>query len=75
MNKYYIKTYGCQMNIADSERLAGVLESAGYEKAQAEAQVIWFLKTPPHDKGPSTLRPFGGTQGKQAQGRLPNEHC
>jgi tRNA-2-methylthio-N6-dimethylallyladenosine synthase len=29
--KYFIKTYGCQMNLADSERLAGVLESAGYQ--------------------------------------------
>ncbi|MBI5700048.1 tRNA (N6-isopentenyl adenosine(37)-C2)-methylthiotransferase MiaB [Candidatus Saganbacteria bacterium] len=29
--KYFIKTYGCQMNEADSVRLAGVLESAGYQ--------------------------------------------
>ncbi len=27
---YQIKTYGCQMNVHDSERLAGVLEAAGY---------------------------------------------
>jgi tRNA-2-methylthio-N6-dimethylallyladenosine synthase len=27
---YQIKTYGCQMNVHDSERLAGMLEEAGY---------------------------------------------
>ena len=29
--KYLIETYGCQMNVHDSERLAGLLEQAGYE--------------------------------------------
>jgi tRNA-2-methylthio-N6-dimethylallyladenosine synthase len=29
--KYYIETYGCQMNVHDSERLAGLLDQAGYE--------------------------------------------
>jgi len=28
--KLYIKTYGCQMNVYDSERMAEVMESAGY---------------------------------------------
>ena len=31
--KYYIITYGCQMNCSDSERIATVLESNGYKKA------------------------------------------
>jgi len=31
-SKYYIKTYGCQMNENDSEIIAGVLESKGYKK-------------------------------------------
>jgi tRNA-2-methylthio-N6-dimethylallyladenosine synthase len=30
---YAIRTYGCQMNAHDSERLAGMLESAGYVRA------------------------------------------
>ena len=30
--KYLIETFGCQMNIHDSERLAGLLDQAGYEK-------------------------------------------
>src|SRR5688572_9284561 len=29
--KYFIETYGCQMNLHDSERMAGLLEQAGYE--------------------------------------------
>jgi tRNA-2-methylthio-N6-dimethylallyladenosine synthase len=31
--KYFIETYGCQMNVHDSERMAGLLEQAGYEPA------------------------------------------
>ena len=34
--KYLIETFGCQMNVHDSERMAGLLEQAGYE-ATAEA--------------------------------------
>ena len=29
--KYFIETFGCQMNVHDSERLAGLLDQAGYE--------------------------------------------
>ena len=34
--RYFIETYGCQMNVHDSERMAGLLESAGYELARDE---------------------------------------
>ena len=30
---YQIRTYGCQMNTHDSERLAGLLDEAGYQRA------------------------------------------
>ena len=30
MRSYEVRTFGCQMNVHDSERLSGVLESAGY---------------------------------------------
>ena len=30
---YRVRTYGCQMNVHDSERLAGLLEQAGYAAA------------------------------------------
>jgi tRNA-2-methylthio-N6-dimethylallyladenosine synthase len=32
---FEIRTYGCQMNMHDSERLAGLLEAAGYHRAAA----------------------------------------
>ncbi len=42
--KYLINTYGCQMNVHESEKLAGILESRGYTKAknEKEANVIVF---------------------------------
>ncbi|MCL2740998.1 MAG: tRNA (N6-isopentenyl adenosine(37)-C2)-methylthiotransferase MiaB [Oscillospiraceae bacterium] len=40
--RYHIRTFGCQMNESDSERLAGALEAAGYESAGSagEADVM-----------------------------------
>ena len=40
--RYLIRTYGCQMNEHDSERIAGLLEADGYEATDdtAEADVI-----------------------------------
>ena len=35
---YEVRTYGCQMNVHDSERLTGLLETAGYVAAPADAQ-------------------------------------
>ena len=34
--KYLIETFGCQMNVHDSERMAGLLEQAGYESTADE---------------------------------------
>jgi tRNA-2-methylthio-N6-dimethylallyladenosine synthase len=41
---YQVRTYGCQMNVHDSERLAGLLEAAGYQRAAdgADADVVVF---------------------------------
>src|SRR5215213_4067814 len=41
---YQIRTYGCQMNVHDSERLAGLLEGAGYVRATNDmtADVVVF---------------------------------
>src|SRR5947199_4167156 len=40
--KYLIETFGCQMNVHDSERMAGLLEQAGFEAADeaADADVV-----------------------------------
>jgi tRNA-2-methylthio-N6-dimethylallyladenosine synthase len=35
--KYFIETYGCQMNEHDAERMAGLLEQEGYERAATDA--------------------------------------
>lgn len=46
MKKLYIETYGCQMNVADSEVVASVMKMAGYELADNEAEVdAIFLNT------------------------------
>ena len=37
---YEIRTYGCQMNVHDSERLAGLLEDAGYRRAEADSDGV-----------------------------------
>src|SRR4051795_7234556 len=44
MRTYEVRTFGCQMNVHDSERLAGLLESAGYVRAGAgeQADVVVF---------------------------------
>lgn len=34
--KYLIETYGCQMNVHDSERMAGLLEQAGFEATETD---------------------------------------
>ncbi|MGB3482612.1 MAG: tRNA (N6-isopentenyl adenosine(37)-C2)-methylthiotransferase MiaB [Mycobacterium sp.] len=41
---YQVRTYGCQMNVHDSERLAGLLETAGYKRAAdgSDADVVVF---------------------------------
>ena len=42
VKKFYIETYGCQMNVADSEVVAAILEDKGYQRTQekSEADVI-----------------------------------
>jgi tRNA-2-methylthio-N6-dimethylallyladenosine synthase len=38
MRSYEVRTYGCQMNVHDSERLSGLLESAGYVRVEDGGQ-------------------------------------
>ena len=46
MKKLYIETYGCQMNVADSEVVASVMKMAGYDTVEKidEADAV-FLNT------------------------------
>ena len=43
MPLYHLITYGCQMNYADSERVASVLESLGYEETKNAAETDFLL--------------------------------
>ncbi|OGC81985.1 MAG: tRNA (N6-isopentenyl adenosine(37)-C2)-methylthiotransferase MiaB [Candidatus Abawacabacteria bacterium RBG_16_42_10] len=44
MRKYHITTYGCQMNVSDSERIASMLEAMNFtaSKTEAEADVLIY---------------------------------
>ena len=46
MKKLFIETYGCQMNVADSEVVASIMGMAGYETTQTldDADAV-FLNT------------------------------
>lgn len=46
MSKLYIETYGCQMNVADSEVVASVMKMAGYDLCEREEDAdAVFLNT------------------------------
>lgn len=46
MKKYYIKTFGCQMNVYDSQRIAAILEQLGFKPAATVPQAdIVILNT------------------------------
>ena len=49
--KLFIETYGCQMNVADSEVIASIMRMAGYEPTENidEADAI-FLNTGLHGR-------------------------
>ncbi len=42
--RYHITTFGCQMNKADSERMAGILEDLGFQWSEDanEADLILY---------------------------------
>jgi tRNA-2-methylthio-N6-dimethylallyladenosine synthase len=44
VRRFHVTTFGCQMNVHDSERMRGMLTSLGYEEAseRAEADLILF---------------------------------
>ena len=43
---YFIETYGCQMNVADSELVEGLLQKQGYTQSKSlEAADVIFVNT------------------------------
>jgi len=43
MENIYIKTYGCALNVSDSERLAGILEKAGFNIVDDEEEAVLVI--------------------------------
>lgn len=41
--KFYIETYGCQMNVHDSEKMSGILSGLGYLPSQTETEADLIL--------------------------------
>ena len=54
---YFLETYGCQMNVADSELVAGLLEAAGYLRTPRanKAQVILLNTCAIREKAEETV--------------------
>ena len=43
MKKFYIETFGCQMNAHDSEKVIGTLLSRGYSQVETPAEADLLL--------------------------------
>ncbi|MCL4843097.1 MAG: tRNA (N6-isopentenyl adenosine(37)-C2)-methylthiotransferase MiaB [Bryobacteraceae bacterium] len=52
MKRFYIETFGCQMNVHDSEKVIGTLEQRGYEQVQKaeEADLVLYNTCSIRDK-------------------------
>ncbi|UCH63192.1 MAG: tRNA (N6-isopentenyl adenosine(37)-C2)-methylthiotransferase MiaB [Fidelibacterota bacterium] len=55
--RYFIETYGCQMNVADSELVAGLLDGSGHRRATRleDAQIILFNTCAIREKAEKTI--------------------
>jgi tRNA-2-methylthio-N6-dimethylallyladenosine synthase len=64
---YHIVTFGCQMNKADSERMAGVLEEMGYQWAEQpdDASVILYNTCTIRDNAEQKVYSYLGRQAKR----------
>ncbi len=62
MESFYIETYGCQMNEADSEYMASILLSLGFEKAEnvKKADIILVNTCSIRDKAEKKVLSFVG---------------
>lgn len=67
--RYHITTFGCQMNKADSERMAGVLEEMGYQWSETpdEASLILYNTCTIRDNAEHKVYSYLGRQAKRKQ--------
>ena len=67
--RYHITTFGCQMNKADSERMAGVLETMGFQWSDSpdEADLILYNTCTIRDNAEQKVYSYLGRQAKRKQ--------
>jgi len=67
IGSYWITTFGCQMNKADSERMAGTLEKMGYKRADDElkADLVLYNTCTIRDNAEQKVYSFLGRQAKR----------
>lgn len=65
--RYHITTFGCQMNKADSERMAGILEEMGFEWSEApeEADLILYNTCTIRDNAEQKVYSYLGRQARR----------
>jgi tRNA-2-methylthio-N6-dimethylallyladenosine synthase len=70
---YWITTFGCQMNKADSERMAGILEGMGFKPASDEhrADLVLYNTCTIRDNAEQKVYSY---LGRQAQRKRANPH-
>ncbi len=70
---YWITTFGCQMNKADSERMAGILEAMGYQPGADEhsADLVLYNTCTIRDNAEQKVYSY---LGRQAQRKRTNPH-
>ena len=66
---YWITTFGCQMNKADSERMSGILQQMGYHLAEAElkADLILYNTCTIRDNAEQKVYSYLGRQARRKQ--------
>lgn len=45
---YFVKTFGCQMNARDSEKLVGILEQIGYVEGMMSTRILLYTTPVPY---------------------------
>ncbi|MGF1457403.1 MAG: tRNA (N6-isopentenyl adenosine(37)-C2)-methylthiotransferase MiaB [Leptolyngbyaceae cyanobacterium] len=67
--RYHVTTFGCQMNKADSERMAGILETMGlqWEENPLEADVVLYNTCTIRDNAEQKVYSYLGRQAKRKQ--------
>ncbi|MGG6297395.1 tRNA (N6-isopentenyl adenosine(37)-C2)-methylthiotransferase MiaB [Leptolyngbya sp. AN02str] len=67
--RYHITTFGCQMNKADSERMAGILEEMGFAWSESpdDANVILYNTCTIRDNAEQKVYSYLGKQAKRKQ--------